>query len=287
MNALADLSLSLAALAAQAGPSLVTVQGHRFQGSGFCWKPGLVVTAEETLPERGPIHLTLPGGRVAEASRAGRDPSTDIALLRVEAPELVPLALSTAQAGPGMLALALGADEGAPVAALGVVSRAGPAWRSMRGGEIAQRIELDLRLRRGSEGGPVLLADGRAIGMAVPGPRRRVLVIPAATLDRVAERLRTDGRVPRGYLGLGLHPVAVEGGQGAMVMGVDPAGPAAAAGMLQGDIILSADGAPIASVAALIRALGPDSVGRPLRLGLRRAGEAREAVLTVGERPAA
>jgi S1-C subfamily serine protease len=86
----------------------------------------------------------------------------------------------------GALALVAGAQDGAPTAALGVVARAGGPWRSMRGGEIDARIELDLRLRHGAEGGLALDAAGRAIGMAVLGPRRRVLVIPAATLERAA-----------------------------------------------------------------------------------------------------
>ena len=158
----------------------------------------------------------------------------------------------------------------------------------MRGGEIDARIELDLRLRRSAEGGLVLDAAGRAVGMAVFGPRRRVLVIPAATIERVAAKLESHGRIPRGYLGLGLQPVAVEGGEGrgAMVMSVDPQGPGAAAGVRQGDILVTWDGAPLREVQPLLRSLGPDSVGRTVTLGLRRGGEAREVALTVGERPA-
>ena len=169
------------------------------------------------------------------------------------------------------------------------MSRAAGPWRSLRGGEIDARIELDLRLRRSAEGGVALDASGAAFGMAVFGPRRRVLVIPGATIERVAAKLASHGRIPRGYLGLGLHPVALTGGDGtgAMVMSVDPKGPGAAAGVHQGDVIVALDGEPIRHVQSLLRALGPDRVGQTVTLDLRRAGETKQLSLTIGERPAA
>src|SRR4029450_3488316 len=115
------------------------------------------------------------------------------------------------------------AEVGAPTAALGLVSLARGPWQSMRGGEIDARIELDARLRRAAEGGLALNAAGQAFGMTVFGPRRRVLVIPAVTLGRVAARLETHGRIARGYLGLGLQPVSVGGGgAGGLVLGGGP-----------------------------------------------------------------
>jgi S1-C subfamily serine protease len=94
----------------------------------------------------------------------------------------------------------------------------------MRGGEIDARTELDLRLRQSAEGGLAFDVAGQAIGMAVFGPRRRVLVIPSGTIERVAAMLESHGRIARGYLGLGLQPVALQGGEGsgAIVMSVDP-----------------------------------------------------------------
>src|SRR5262245_60211910 len=105
--------------------------------------------------------------------------------------------------------------------------------------------------------------DGHATGraMAVFGPRRRVLVIPSTTIDRVAAKLEAHGRIPRGYLGLALQPVSVEdSSKGAMVMSAQPEGPGATAGIRQGDVIVAWDGQAISSVQALLRALGPDSV---------------------------
>ncbi len=158
----------------------------------------------------------------------------------------------------------------------------------MRGGEISARIELDLRLRSRGQGGLALTGDGAVIGMAVRGPRGRALVIPAATIDRVAPLLLEHGRVPRGYLGLGLREVAIgEGAVGAMIMAVDANGPGTVAGLHQGDVIATWDGEPIVSVGRLLRALGPASVGKAVLLGIRRGGQALEVSVTIGERPAA
>ena len=148
------------------------------------------------------------------------------------------------------------------------------------------RIELDLRMRQSTEGGLAIDATGRAIGMTVFGPRRRVLVIPPATIEHVAARLEKHGHIPRGYVGLGFQLVAIEGGErGVMVMNLEPQGPGAKAGVHQGDIIVTWNGEPVRHVRSLLRALGPDSVGQTVTLGLRRGGETKNVPLTIGERP--
>ena len=242
---------------------------------------------------RGKLWLyvcTPPGRRTvkAEPLPGSRDPTTDVALLRVDRSDLRPVPLETAIVRVGALAIAVGAEDGAPTAALGIVSHSEGAWRSLRGGDIDARIELDLRLRRSAEGGLVFEAAGRAIGMTVFGPRRRVLVIPSATIARVAARLESHGRIARGYLGLGLRLVSIEGGlSGAMVMNVDPRGPGATAGIYQGDIVINWNGEPIRHVQSVLHALGPDSIGHTVTIGLRRAGEIKQVSLTIAERPAA
>jgi S1-C subfamily serine protease len=220
------------------------------------------------------------------AQLVGRDPSTDIAVLRVNHVDLRPVTTAAAPKAAGAIAMVVGVHDGSPTAALGVLSRASGPWRSLRGGEIDSRIELDVRLRRSAEGGLAFNASGQAIGMAVFGPRRRVLIIPSATINRVAPRLEADGRIARGYLGLGLQPVAVEGGgAGAMVMSVDSQGPSASAGLHQGDIIVAVNDDPVRHISSLLGALGPDSVGRTIALAVRRAGEAHKITLKVAERP--
>jgi len=252
------------------------------------WRPGLIVTAEDALPDEGDVTVTFAGNEGVAATIAGRDPTTAIALLRLEAAGGAAVSPTPAPAAIGALALVVGAEHGAPTAALGIVARATGAWRSMRGGEIDARIELDVSLRRSAEGGLVVDAAGDVVGMAVFGPRRRVLVIPTATIERVAQTLDRHGRIARGYLGLGLHAVTLDGAgdAGAMVLSVDPRGPGAAAGMLQGDIIVAWNGDQVRHPRSLLRSLGPASVGKIATLGVRRAGETREMKLTIGERPA-
>jgi S1-C subfamily serine protease len=283
---LTSLSAELARLVAGVAPSLVSIQSARARSTGFSWRPGLIVAAENALPDDGEISIVAHGGASSPARLAGRDSSTDVALLRIERTDLKKAPPAAGAPAAGAIALVAGAREGLASAALGVVSFVGPEWRSLRGGVIDARIELDAMLARASEGGLALDASGKTLGMAVFGPRRRTLVIPMATIDRVAGQLAAKGRIARGYLGLGLQPVRLDGGgTGAMAISVDSKGPGAAAGVRQGDIIVAWNGEPVRGVHPLVRALGPDSVGRAVRLTLSRAGEPIEATLTIGERP--
>jgi S1-C subfamily serine protease len=284
---LQDLSSSLATLVAERGRSVLSVQSHRSRSSGFVWRPGLVVTCDEALAEDGDIAVQMRNGERAPAKLLGRDPTTDIALLRIDDIQAPAVALSTTYPAVGALAIVVGSDDGASTAALGIVSRAGGAWSSMRGGQIDARIELSVSPRRSSEGGLAFDAAGRAFGMAVFGPRRSVLAIPSGTIERVAARLESGGRIARGYLGLGLKPIAIDGGddRGIIVMSVDSKGPGARAGVFQGDVISHWNGEPIRHLRTLIRSLGPDSVGQTVTLGVRRSGETRGIPVTVGERP--
>jgi S1-C subfamily serine protease len=283
-----DVSTALEGMVGDLAPSLVSVLSHRMQASGFVWRPGLIVTSDEGLAEEGEVRVVGPGGESTVAHSVGRDPSTAIALLKVESLDLRPVAMAATIPSPGALVLALGAEDGAPTAALGLVAVSRGPWQSMRGGEIDARVELDNRMRSTAEGGLAVNAAGQAFGMTVFGPRRRVLVIPSATIGRVAARLETHGRIPRGYVGLGLQPVTIEGGgAGVMVMSVDPKGPGAAADIHQGDVLVSWDGRPIGKLRPLLRSLGPDSVGKLLAIELRRGGQSHQIRLQIGERPAA
>ena len=285
--ALQQLSDALTDIVDRAAPSVVAVHSTRSRSSGFIWRQGLIVTADEALDDEGDISVVLPGGETAAANLVGRDPTTDVALLLVDRINSPSLTLESASVPAGALAWAVGSLQGAPIAAFGTVSFVGGAWRSFRGGEIDARIELDLSLRRAGQGGVALDASGRAFGMVVFGPRRRALVIPAATIERVAATLETHGKVPRGYLGLGLQPTRVDGdeGLGVMVMSVDPNGPGAAAGVRQGDVIIKWNDQPIQGVRMLLRTLGPALVGSTVKLALRRGGEPAEVHLTLSERP--
>jgi S1-C subfamily serine protease len=240
------------------------------------------------LADEGDVSIELSDGTVRPGRIAGRDHTTDVALLlfdnQDDAKTIAPIKLSPDVPMLGSLSVVVAAERGLPAAALGAVSLVGGRWRSLRGGEIDARIELDVRLRHSHQGGLVLDASGEAVGMAVLGPRR-VLVIPTATIERVAGRLETHGRIARGYLGLGLQPVKLDDGVGAMVMNVDKSGPSSAAGIRQGDVIVGWNDTRLSAVRSLLQALGPDSVGSAVEVTVRRAGEPVRLKLTIGERP--
>jgi S1-C subfamily serine protease len=284
---LQHLSEGLTDIVTRAAPSVVAVHSPRSRSSGFLWRPGLIVTADEALDDEGEITVALPGGEISPANVVGRDSTTDVALLRVDRTNPPSVMLEPASVAAGALVCAVGSQQGASIAAFGAVSFVNGAWRSFRGGKIDARIELDLSLRRAGEGGLALDASGRAFGMVVFGPRRQVLVIPAATIERVAATLETHGKVARAYLGLGLQPAKLDGddGIGVMVLSVDPNGPGAAAGVRQGDIIIEWNDQRIQGMRVLLRALGPDIVGSTVKLALRRGGQPVEVHLTVRERP--
>lgn len=287
---LASFSSLIADVVARTTPTVVSIHSHRSRASGFVWKPGLVVTADEALADEGEVLVKLADGTERPARVAGRDHTTDIALLRVDAPSdtrsKAVLALTPVVPALGSLAVVVAAQRGAPTASLAMVSLVGERWRSLRGGEIDARIELDVRLRHSQQGGLVVNASGEAVGMAVLGPRR-VIVIPSATIERVAARLEKHGRIARGYLGVGLQPVRLDDGIGAMVMSVDKQGPAAAAGIKQGDVITGLNDEKLSGVRSLARALGPESVGSVVDVAVSRAGQPVRFRLIIGERPEA
>ncbi|MBW7966944.1 S1C family serine protease [Bradyrhizobium sp. BR 10261] len=285
LTPLTSLSSALADVVARIAPSVVSVHSHRSGSTGFVWKPGLIVTADEALADEGDVQIVLADGSTVAATIVGRDHMTDIALLRAES-NIAPVKLSATVPALGALSVVVATNRDAPSAALGMVSVSGQGWRSLRGGEIDARIELDVRLRSSQEGGLALDASGEAFGMAVLGPRR-VLVIPTATIERVAAQLETRGRIARGYLGLGLQPLRLDDGIGAMVMNVDKAGPAASAGIRQGDVIVAVNDQKLSGVRALLRTLGPASVGRVVDVAVRRGGEPASFRVTIGERPEA
>jgi S1-C subfamily serine protease len=290
-DALSQFSRHLASTIEAASATVVAVQGRgRIASSGIIWEPGLVVTAEETVERDADLAVTLPDGRRVEATLAGRDASTDIAVLRFDGQAPAAAAAIATDLRPGHLAVAVGRAHGDVIAALGIVSLAGGAWHSSHGGKIDAKLRFDLRLAMTAEGGALVTADGELIGMAVFGPRRRVLAIPAATISRVVQTIKDKGHVARGYLGVSLQSVPLSHRDGeqrrraAMVVTIDPAGPAQAAGILQGDILVAMDGEPVAGARGIYQRLGPDSVGRKISVEIVRAGVPTTAQVTIAAR---
>jgi len=261
--------------------------------TGTLWRSGVVVTSEQALPRRDEFHVALPGGASAKATFAGRDPGTNIAVLRI--PEQVGLAATpNGDAETGAPALALGADRsGEATARLGIVNFAGPEWHSLAGGRIEKRIVLDLRLARAEEGGTILDLSGARLGISAFGPRGKVLVIPAVTIDPINPLLLKDGRVARGWLGVALQPVAVpesllpgaEEASGLMVMSIAEGSPASKAGVVPGDIVLSVNGTSVRKPRKLASLLGGESIGSKADLQIIRAGSVVSLQATIEARP--
>ncbi len=298
-SGLAALSNELAGAVARAGRSVVAVNGReRISSSGILWRPGVIVTAEHTVRRDEEITVTLPDGRTVPATLAGRDAGTDIAVLKADCGDLPAAEAAPGNAlKPGHIVLAVGrGGETGLSAAMGVISGVAGAWRTWRGGMIDRFVRLDVTLYPGASGGAVVDTHGRLIGLATGGLSRVAgIAIPLETLERVAGELLARGRVTRGYLGVGLQPVAlpdhlrsrlgITGRSGVIVLSVEVGGPADNAGILVGDIFVALDGKPVTDTDDVQAALGADAVGRSIQASLVRGGEKAEAAVNVRERP--
>jgi S1-C subfamily serine protease len=293
---LIQFSNALAARAEAAKNAVVAIRlAHERHMTGMVWLPEIVVASEQSLPRRDEFEIIVAGGSVLAAKVAGRDPGTNIAILRLAEPIALP-SITAGEAQTGAIALAIGADgTGGPSARLGLVNLAGAEWHSSHGGLIDRRIVLDISLARREEGGPVLDAAGAYLGMSTFGPRGQVITIPTATIERIVPLLLKDGRIARGWLGVALQAVAVPdalretAGQssGLMVMSVVEDGPAAQAGIVPGDIILTVDGTSTHRFRNIARLFGPDSIGRKADLRHIRSGTVMTVQTTIAERRAA
>jgi S1-C subfamily serine protease len=281
---LTSFSNELAGVVESASASVVAVHARpRFHSSGVHWSPGVVVTSEHALPADDEVTLSR-GDEKFTAEVAGRDPGTDLAVLRIKGSHDFPVAISTSAAiRPGALALAIGRNGASPNVGLGVVSSVGPAAQSRRGGKLDAVIRLDFSLHPAASGGAIVDAAGKAIGIATPALSRvAVLAVPNAAVDRVVTAILEHGSVPHGYLGAGLQPIRIpehlvsrhglKGGGGLMTVSVDQDAPAGKAGMLIGDVLLEWDGTPLGRPEAL-RPLLAEAVGKTAQAKILRGGE--------------
>lgn len=285
---LADFSAELAAIVEKSAPSVVAVHARpRFPSSGVYWRPGVIVTAEHTIRREDDLTVTLPDGSNSAATLAGSDPGTDLAVLKAEFPAPL-LKVAAASPVPGQIALTIGRspDSGAN-ATMGIISAVSGDWRTWRGGRLDRYIRLDLTLYPGSSGGAVVNIAGEIVGIATSALSRIAgVAIPSATIDRVVDQILSRGRVSRGYLGVGLQPVELPDHQKALiVLSLAPEGPAASAGLLLGDILVSLAGSPVADTEDIQNALESHPVGQPVEAGLVRGGVSQTIQITVGERP--
>jgi S1-C subfamily serine protease len=295
---LIELSNALAQATERAAANVVAVHAEvRGSASGVIWRTGIIVTAEHALRRDEEVHATLPDGRVAPATLAGRDPSTDLAVLKcAEASAAVPNFGDVASLKSGSLTLVVGRTRASgPVAALGVVSLVAPERRTWTGAALAPYIRLDVGLQPTAIGGAVVDAQGRTVGIATPRfARFGAIAIPAPVIERAVDTLLKKGHIPQGYLGVGLQPVRLPDAlrqslqrsekTAAIVLEVEPESPAHKAGIVIGDILVAVAGHSVARLEDVHSQLHGESIGKPLALKFIRGGAVQEVSIVVAER---
>jgi S1-C subfamily serine protease len=293
---LAQVSDGLAAAVETVAASTVVVSARRrFPASGIAWSDSAVLTADHVV-ERDEIEVVLPDGKKLSATVAGRDPGSDVAVLKVAEGSLTPaLRAPAGSAKVGSLVLAVGRpnSEG-PMASLGVVGAVGGPWRTFRGTEVEGYLRTDTTFYPGFSGGPLIDAQGRVVGMNSSRLGRGAgLTIPVAALERIVTDLLAGGKVRRAYLGISSQVAklpsalsALVGGRetGLLIVSVEQDSPADSGGVLIGDILVELAGQPIADTDALQEQLGPSRIGQATPASVLRGGELKTLTLTVGER---
>lgn len=291
------LSTQLADAVEQVGQSTVAIHARRrIPSSGIVWRPGTVVAASHTIRRDEDISITLPDGRSVAATLAGRDPGTDIAVLRLpdDPSSALPATLAPNDAlRVGALVVAVGRPGDSVTASLGAISAIGGEWRTWQGGRVDRFVRLDLAIYDGFSGGPLADAGGRVLGVNTSGLTRAApITVPVTTVNRVTDELLAKGHVRRGYAGVAVQPVVIperlvrEHGlpsEGALlVVAVEPGAPADRAGILIGDVLIAIDNEPLREPTDLLAALS----GRdPIEIRLVRGGTPITVSLTPGERP--
>lgn len=295
---LKSFSDQIASLAARAGAAVVAVHARRgFNSSGVHWSKGVVVTADHAVRRDEGIRIATPQGVAYPAGLAGRDPGTDLAVLRVPGLEIPVAERSEGKAvASGSLVLALGRFKDSASVALGAIGSVSGPSQTWRGGKLDQVVRLNLAADPGASGGAVIDADGKLIGIATAALSRvSAFAIPLATVARVTENLLAHGRIPRGYLGIGLQPIAIPehlksklnlpSDAGLLAASVDQEGAAGKGGIVIGDILLELGGRVLQRLEDLQLVLDSESIGKKLKARLLRGGNTMELEVTVGERP--
>lgn len=292
-NRFSDFSTALADAAERAGAYTVLVDGRRrIPSSGVIIRPDLILTAEHTVERDEDVAVLLPDGREAAVLVAGRDPGTDLAVLRLESGGLSPAEVAPAEGRVAQLVLAVGRTSLNGIqASLGIIGAVGAG----RGGRLKRYYHIDAVPYPGFSGGPLVDAAGRVLGLNTSGLTRGSLVaIPTAIAWEIADTLAQFGRVRRGYLGVRSQRVEVpEASQsalgrqqrtGLLVVSVETGSPASEAGLLVGDILVAIDGEPVRDPDDLLSRLASGLVGRQATLHVLRGGRPQNIPVTIGEK---
>lgn len=296
MDTFKALSDSMAATVAQVGQSVVRVEGRRrMAASGVVFDAGgVIVTSHHVVTRDEGIRVGIADGTIHEATLVGRDPSTDLAVLKIDAANLTAVNWGKSEdAAVGQLVMALGRPGKSVQAALGMVSTLGGEWKAHGGTKIDRYLRPDVVMYPGFSGGPLVAAEGVVLGINTSAMMHgNALTIPAETIARVAGDLLEHGHIKRGYLGVTAQAVrlpasyAEEAGQetGLLIASVEADSPAEQGGMMLGDVIVQLDGTPTRSMEELLGMLNGGIVGTSVPVLVLRGGAPQTLTVTIGER---
>jgi S1-C subfamily serine protease len=292
-----SISTALAEVTEKAGAYTVAIHTEsRGSSSGVFWRPGVIATAEHALRRDEDIQVTVADGRVLPAKLVGRDPSTDLAVLKLADDSAAAPLGDSDTLNPGHVTLVVGRTRASgPVAALGFVSLVVKERRIWDSAQLSPYVRLDVALRRTGVGGAVLDANAKVVGIATPKlSPGGALALPVATVNRVVDALLQKGRIPRGYLGVGLQPIRLpeylmhtlkrEGNRAVIVLDVEPGGPAHQANVVIGDILVGLNGKPVQRLEDVQAHLAGESIGKEVSAQFLRGGAPRELNIVIGER---
>ena len=297
-DVLQQVSDALADTAAAVSPGVVRVEARRrLAATGIVWSPdGVIVTAHHVVEQDDPIRVGLPDGQTTAATLVGRDPTTDLAVLRVEADGLTPPAWAEPD-GPslrvGHMVLALGRPGQSIQASWGIVNALGENWRTPTGGLIDVYMQTDVVMYPGFSGGPLVNAAAQVVGLNTSALRNINLTVPVPTLRRVVAMLLRHGRVRRGFLGVSTQAVrlpialAQQLGQdtGLLLIAVEADSPAERGDFLLGDTLVALDHTPMRQHDDLLTLIGPEHIGTTVSVQMIRSGQLQERQVVIGERP--
>jgi S1-C subfamily serine protease len=296
-NPLTAISDAMAEAAARAGSTTVLVSARRrFPASGIIYAPDLVLTADHVIEREDDITLKMPDGNDAIATLAGRDPGTDLALLRLNRQVGSVATPAPAEARVGQLVLAVGRPTAEGIqASLGVISSIGGPMRTGRGGLLERYLATDAISYPGFSGGPLVDTAGQVVGVNTSGLARGTsLAIPAGLAWQTAADLAKNGRVRRGYLGIRSQPVELpasaqkalgrQQGTGLLLVGIEENSPASAGGLMIGDILVGLAGQVVSDPDELLARLSGSQVGSTISVEVLRGGQPVKVTVTVGER---
>ena len=293
MSTLQTLSADLATLVQNSAPHIVRIEGRKRQAAtGVVLGDGVIATAHHVIRTDGAVSIGLDGGETVSAELIGRDPSTDLAFLKIDAP-LAKMPVATDAGAVGNIVLAMGRPGRTVQATFGIISALGGAWRTGMGGTIDHYLQTDVIMYPGFSGGPLVNAAGEMVGINTSGLMRGVsLAIPTSTVQSVAATILEHGHIRRGYLGVSTQIVRLprnlrhqlQQKSGLLVVGVESSSPAAAAGLVMGDTLVAVANQPVGNHHDLLGLLSAETIGEKTPFTIIRSGELQSLNIVVGER---